>query len=213
MEPNPKKFGPKIGAEVLSSAAAQDKFLRVSLRHLSALGGAQYNADIPFPEGWFDLPERQLADLGAMCFLLSMSRYHKHRPLAQIHASLDVPLRLGQYRIFRSNGFPRAFLTWAGLDHAAEHDFAVNHQPLRREQWNSGNSHWVVDLAAPFGHLEQVMTAMSANRQTNRLRTLWHNKAGNRARVIEWRRDSGDAEISVATFGQAQFAQRLEREA
>lgn len=196
----------------MSSTAAQEKFLRVSLRHLAELRDAQPETDTPFPEGWFDLPDRQLADLGAMFFLTSLSKYHRRRPLAQVFANLETPLRLAQYRIFRSEGYPRAFVTWAGLDPDAERQFAVDQVALRKEQWNSGASLWVVDLAAPFGHLDQVIQMMAANRQTNRVRTLWHNKAGTRARVIEWTRASHQDEIAVTSFGQKQFALHLERE-
>jgi hemolysin-activating ACP:hemolysin acyltransferase len=197
----------------MSGVPEQERFLSVSLRHLAAIKDAQVADPSPYPEGWFDLPERQLADLGAMFFLMSLSRYHRHRPLAQIHASLDIPLRLSQYRILRSDDYPRAFFTWAGLDHAAETHFAVDRMPLRKEQWNSGASLWVVDLVAPFGHLDQAIRMMAANRQTNRVRTLWHNKAGTRARVIEWTRDDADSAISVTSYGENQFAKQLAKEA
>ena len=196
----------------MSITGRQEQFLRSSLRHLSALRGARYDKTGPFPEGWFDVPDQHLADLGAMFFLISMSSYHKHRPLAEIYASLEMPLRLSQYRIFRSNGFPRAFVTWAGLDQPAEMRFAIKHKPLRKEQWNIGPSLWVVDLAAPFGHLDQVISVMAANRQTNRVRTLWHNKAGTRARVIEWTRATSEAEIKVTSYGHVQFKRLLEQE-
>lgn len=196
----------------MSDKTTQEKFLRVSLRHLSALRNAQGDAAIPFPEGWFDLPDRQLADLGAMFFLISMSRYHRIRPLAQVFSMLEPPLRLAQYRILRSNGFPRAFFTWAGLDHDTERQFAMDRIPLRAEQWNNGTSLWVVDLAAPFGHLDQVIKVMAENRQTNRVRTLWHNRVGTRARVMEWHRQNADSAISVTSYGQNQFARQLDRE-
>jgi hemolysin-activating ACP:hemolysin acyltransferase len=196
----------------MSYEITQDKFLRATLRHLSALRDAPVDTTSPFPEGWFDLPDRQLADLGAMFFLISMSSYHKKRPLAQVFSTLETPLRLSQYRIFRTDGFPRAFFTWAGFDHRTEWQFAVEHTPLRQDQWNNGTSLWVVDLAAPFGHLAQVVKMMAANRQTNRVRTLWHNKAGTRARVIEWSRQNFKSGISVTSYGQNQFAQQLDRE-
>jgi len=196
----------------MSDEITQDKFLRATLRHLSALRDAPVGTTSPFPEGWFDLADRQLADLGAMFFLISMSSYHNKRPLAQVFSTLETPLRLSQYRIFRTDGFPRAFFTWAGLDHGTEWQFAVEHTPLRQDQWNNGASLWVVDLAAPFGHLGQVIKMMAANRQTNRVRTLWHNKAGTRARVIEWSRQNFKSEISVTSYGQNQFAQQLDRE-
>lgn len=193
----------------MSVVSEQESFLRVSLRHLAAIRDAQAAPAPSLPEGWFDLPEGHLADLGAMTFLASLSRYHKTRPLAQVQAGFDIPLRLSQYRVLRSNGYPRAFFTWAGLSPEAERHFAVDHAPLRPEQWNSGDSLWVVDLAAPFGHLDQVIRMMAANRRTNRVRTLWHNKPGTRARVIEWSRPDPDSEIRVVSYGRQQFAHHL----
>lgn len=193
----------------MSKMTSHDKFMRSSLRHLSELRDAQVRSDVPLPIDWFDIPDRELSDLGAMVFLASLSRYHQPRSLAQVVANLEPALRLSQYHVFRSDGYPRAFFTWAGLDRRAERQLAVDHKPLRKEQWNTGTSLWVMDLSAPFGHLEQVVTMMASNRQTNRVRTLWHNKAGTRARVIEWSRESYGAEIHVTSYGKKQFAKRL----
>ncbi|MCI2394488.1 toxin-activating lysine-acyltransferase [Aliiroseovarius sediminis] len=196
----------------MNTASEQEKFLRVSLRHLAALRDPQHDGNTPVPEGWFDFPDRQLADLGAMTFLLSLSEYHKPLPFAQVLYSLEPPLRLGQYRIFRSNGYPRAFVTWAGLGDAEERQLAVEHKPLQPTQWNSGSSMWVVDLAAPFGHLKQVVRMLAENRKTDRVRTLWHNKAKTGVRVIEWSRPDWAGPISVKSYGRNQFKHHLAQE-
>ncbi len=198
-----------------SASRAEEQFVQKSLRHLAELQrapSATGEKKIPFPDGWFDIPERQLADLGAMYFLTSMSPFHRGRSIAESIAALEPPLRLGQYRLFRSQGHPRAFMTWAGLDDAAEWQFAVDHQPLRPEQWNTGSSKWVIDLIAPFGHIDQVLRMLSKTEQTNRVRTLWHNRKGTRARVIEWARDTLDGDLQVSSYGQHQFARRLKGE-
>jgi hemolysin-activating ACP:hemolysin acyltransferase len=195
--------------------AANDAFVSKSLRHLAELRQTTPNTtqpNQPFPEGWFDIPERQLADVGAMFFLMSLSPYHRPRATAQAIASLEPPLRLGQYHIFRTDGYPRAFVTWAGLDVATERQFAVDHLPLRPEQWNIGTSKWVVDLVAPFGHIEQVIRQLAKSEKANRVRTLWHNRKGTRARVIQWQRPAQGGDIQVTSYGQSQFEQRLQGE-
>lgn len=196
----------------LGESSSERKFVKRSMRHLAELrrrSPGSTNPGVPFPGGWFDLPERILADLGAMFFLLSITSFHRPRSIAQTIAALEPPLRLGQYYIFRSNGYPRAFITWAGLDRDAEMQFAVDHQLLQPEQWNCGDSRWVIDMGAPFGHLEQIVQMLAANKQTNRVRTLWHNKLGTRARVIEWTRANAQSEIQVSSYGRMQFKKKL----
>ncbi|MEB8388070.1 toxin-activating lysine-acyltransferase [Rhodobacteraceae bacterium KMM 6894] len=187
--------------------------MRKSLRHLEALrhaGPQGSDSDVAFPEGWFDLTETLLADLGAMAWLTGFSRAHAALTLPQVMAQIEVPLRLQQYRIFRSGGYPRAFVTWAGLSDGAERRFALQHQPLRPQDWNGGTSTWVVDFIAPFGHLDEVLDQMQQARAAPRVRTLWHNKLGTRYRIIEWARAQPDSDITVRSFGVGQFARHLD---
>ena len=121
-----------------------------------------------------------------------------------------MPLRLGQYRIFRAGGHPRAFVTWAGLAPAAERRFALDHLPLEPQQWNGGTSKWLVDLVAPFGHLEAVLRQLARKPDEQRVRALWHNRAGTRYRILEWTRDAEGGPIRVASYGVRQFARRLD---
>lgn len=197
------------------SRSKQD-FVSASMRHFAVLrnreGAAHASDGVAgggFPPDWFDLGPETLADFGAMYYLMALSKFNRDRSLAAITAQLEPPLRLGQYRIFRSGGFARAFITWAGLDPARERKLAVDHLPLRPEDWNSGNSKWVVDLVAPFGHVEQVLEVLRHHPDETRLRTLWHNKAGTRARVMQWSREKPGAPIVLKTFGAGQFAKLL----
>ncbi|MCZ4353769.1 toxin-activating lysine-acyltransferase [Roseovarius aestuarii] len=186
-------------------------FMRKSLRHLDALrnvGRQDSGTGVPFPEGWFDLPESTLTDLGAMALLTSLNRAHANLTMPQVMAQIEVPLRLKQYRIFRSGGYPRAFVTWAGLSDGAERRFALQHRPLKPQDWNSGTSTWVVDFVAPFGHVADVLSKLQSV-QTPRVRTLWHNKTGTRYRIMEWSREKPGQDISVRSFGVGQFAKHL----
>ncbi|MEI4261842.1 toxin-activating lysine-acyltransferase [Roseovarius sp. D0-M9] len=189
-------------------------FMRASMRHLAALSQAARKGERsePFPQGWFDWPQDMLADLGAMSFLAALSPFHQARSHAQLFTDLEPALRLGQYRIFRSDGHPRAFVTWAGLDPEAERRLALEHRTLEPHQWNSGTSKWIIDLVAPFGHLEQVLGVLARKPEVLRVRTLWHNRAGTRYRVIEWTREQDGAPIQLTSYGAGQFARHLDRE-
>ncbi len=118
---------------------SKDHFVRATLRHFdfhrqSIAHGGQ--SDLPFPDDWFDLPPAVLADFGAMCYLAALTRYHNRRSLQDILRDFEPALRLGQYRIFYAGGFPRAFITWAGLSAAAEYQLAVDHVALEPHEWN-----------------------------------------------------------------------------
>ncbi|PRY80372.1 hemolysin-activating ACP:hemolysin acyltransferase [Yoonia maritima] len=190
-----------------------DRMLRKSMRHLANIDQSNAQVSDPsksLPQDWFDLSQSQLIDLGAFFFLASLTRFHRPRSLAGEFANFEPALRLNQYRIFRSNGFPRSFMTWAGLNPPAERKFAVDQCPLAPEDWNSGTSKWVVDWVAPFGHTAQMIKVLAKNDQELCVRTLWHNRTGTRARVIEWSRVRTDAPIQVSSYGRQQFARVLE---
>jgi cytolysin-activating lysine-acyltransferase len=197
----------------MPDSASRDKFFRATMRHFAQLRGsgpAVSATSATFPADWFDLPDWLLADLGAAFFLISLTRYHRIRSLGAVFDALEPPFRLGQYRMFRSNGYPRAFITWAGLSLAAERRHAVDHLPLRGEDWNSGASVWLIDFVAPFGHIDQIVPMLTANRDLTRLRTLWHNKDGGRFRVVEWSRPVGEEEVKVTSYGAGQFCKLLQ---
>ena len=192
-----------------------ERFFRKTLRHFAEMrdqGPAASEASVRFPADWFDLPHDTLADFGAMTFLASLTTYHRDKPLARALHYLEPPLRLGQYKMFRSNGFPRAFITWAGLSPAAEMSFAVDHRPLAPEDWTSGDSVWLVDFAAPFGHFDQMLPLLVRNPDLRRVRTLWHNAAGDRSRIVQWSRATAEGAIDMRSFGVNQFRKLLREE-
>ena len=196
-----------------SAGQDQDQFIKASMRHLAALqhaGPGKSARSEPFPDDWFDIPQDALADLGAMSYLLSLSRYHADLTLPQAMAQLEPALRLGQYRVFRSRGYPRAFITWAGLSLGAEKRLSIQHKPLMPRHWNSGSSKWIIDFVAPFGHVRDILKVLQSNPNETRIRTLWHNAKGTRYRVIEWSRETPKDPITVRSFGSGQFEKRLE---
>lgn len=195
---------------------SKDQFVRATLRHFDfhrASIAGKGDSIVSFPDDWFDLPPAVLADFGAMIYLAALTRYHMRRSLQDIFLSLEPALRLGQYKLLNSNGFPRAFITWAGLSAAVEHKFAVDHIGLAPQDWNSGRSIWLVDLISPFGHIDQIVPILGQNRQTNRVRTLHHNSNGTRFRVVEWSRASADDAYELRSFGQGQFKIMLQSQA
>jgi len=144
-----------------------------------------------------------------MFYLASMVAHHRRRTLAAAVATLEPALRLGQYHIFRSNGFPRAFVTWAGLDAARERALALDHRPLAPEDWNTGASIWLIDFVAPFGHFDQMVEQLAQQPKLDRLRALWHDAEGEGYRIVEWTRAAPGDPIDQKMYDAARFAEIL----
>ena len=191
------------------------RFFRKTMRHFAEMrtqGPGPAETAARFPADWFDIPHDSLADFGAMTFLAGLTTYHREKPLARALHYLEPPWRLNQYKMFRANGYPRAFITWAGLSPAAEMRFAVDHQPLEQQDWTSGASVWLIDFVAPFGHVDQIIPLLTQNPDLTRVRTLWHNAAGDRYRIVEWSRSPGETEVAVRSYGRNQFRDILRQE-
>jgi cytolysin-activating lysine-acyltransferase len=192
-----------------------ERFFRKTLRHFAEmrnLGPEPSDAKQSYPADWFDIPQERLADYGAMTFLAGLTNYHRAQTVARMMHYFEPPLRLGHYKMFRANGFPRAFITWAGLSPQTEAAFAVDHRPLEPEDWTSGSSVWLIDFVAPFGHVDEIVPLLTQNPDLTRVRTLWHNKAGDRYRIVQWSRAPGETAVSVNSYGVNQFRALLEQE-
>ncbi|MEP2784478.1 MAG: toxin-activating lysine-acyltransferase [Pseudoruegeria sp.] len=162
-----------------------------------------------FPKGWFDLTPETYADLGAMMYLSALTATHRNRSLVQALIAFETPLRLNQYKIFRQNGFPRAFVTYAGLSLKAERKFALEQAPLSAEDYASGNSFWVIDLVSPFGQINQIRKIMQDTIPFNRMRANRLDTDMQNPRIVEWtRRPTGDVGINV--YRRAEFEQLMD---
>ena len=190
----------------------ENHFFRATMRHFAHLrssGPQAADSEQPFPADWFDLPQTTFADFGAMLYLAGLTSYHRPRRLDHLIATMEPALRLGQYKLFYSNGFPRAAITWAGLSSDAEYRFAIENRALEPQDWNSGTSTWLVDFIAPFGHVDQIVPMLTQNPSLTRLRTLFISEDSQRRRVVEWSRPSPDATIRFAAYGLGQFKKML----
>ncbi len=169
------------------------------------------------PDGWFDLDAQQLADFGAMCFLIGISPSENHVQLRHVMLKLEPALRLNQYKIFRSKGFPRAFVTWAGLSPEVELEFAIEQKMIAPETWNGGEEIWIIDLVAPFGHADQIQDMIKTevlaphHEHIKRVRALRKVSESNQFRIVQWHR-SGQGEIKYRVFTKEKFKEFLYKE-
>ena len=165
-----------------------------------------------FPKGWFDIAPEKYADFGAMLYLSALTPTHNKRTLTQAVYSFETPWRLNQYHIFRQNGFPRGFATFAGLSTDAEQRYAIQSLPLTDKDFASGPSFWIVDLVAPFGQIRQIVDILKRDIPHKRVRTNRMDSDLSRERIVEWNRDD-KGRVNMRLFRKPAFERWLAEEA
>ena len=163
-----------------------------------------------YPKGWFDIAPEAYADLGAMLYLSGLTKTHNKRSLTQAIYAFETPLRLRQYHIFRQNGFPRGFVTFAGLSDDAERKYAIEGKPLTDKDFASGSSFWIVDMVAPFGQIRQIVDILKREIPHERVRTNRMDSDLTRERIVEWTRTE-DGTVHMHLYKKAAFKRLLDR--
>ena len=170
-----------------------------------------------YPKGWFDITDAQYSDFGAMSYLYAISAQNQSTSMAEFLRKYEAPFRAKQYRIFRQNGFARAFLTYAMLNREHEYELAVNGVLNGDGGWNSGRSMWIVDIVSPFGqaelirkHLENTKIIIDDQlvKRIRALRPLQNGKG--KHRIVQWQR-YGDEKVKFRQFSIAQFKTKFEQ--
>lgn len=98
--------------------------------------------------------------MGQVCTLMAVSPGHKHLALADLEWLVMPAISSRQFRLFRANGQPIGFISWAFLDDEAELRLRRPRPYLRPADWRSGPKCWLVDIVAPFGHAEAILTEL-----------------------------------------------------
>lgn len=94
--------------------------------------------------------------LGEMCWLYSHSRIHRSWPMISLQKWLLPAVLTQQMRVYRREGRPHAFVTWAKLSREVEEAYVRNTGSLQPRDWKSGDRIWFIDLVAPFGGTRQI---------------------------------------------------------
>lgn len=172
---------------------------------------AAMNMSKSYPKGWFDIEPPAYADLGAMLYLAALTKTHNHRTMSQAIYAFETPWRLKQYHIFRQNGYPRGFATFAGLSKEAERRYAIRGEPLTDQDFTSGPSFWLVDVVAPFGQIRQIVDILKRDVPHNRVRTNRMDSDLSKQRIVEWTRDAQGA-VKMRLYRKQDFERVLTTE-
>lgn len=101
--------------------------------------------------------------LGTVAALMIDSPMHQHFFLADMKWLVIPPIHLRQFRIFRRDNHPFAYVSWAMLSEEAGERLKQGNHRLRPDEWRSGDQAWIIDMIAPFGGHEEVLKDLKRN--------------------------------------------------
>ncbi len=103
--------------------------------------------------------ETTVSDIfGQAVWLLTQSPTHKNFFLSDLEWMVMPPVVLRQFRIFPGKNQPLGMALWAKISEEVEDRLLAGNMRISPQDWNSGDRYWLLDLIAPFGHNETMLT-------------------------------------------------------
>ena len=131
--------------------------------------------------------------LGQVCWLMMQSPAHKHMFITDMEW-LAVPAVVSkQFRLYRTEKSPWAFVSWAFLDAEVESRLMRGHRRLRPGDWQCGDRPWLIDVICPFGGADRIIkNVREAVFPGKTVKALISGGAGKPARVITLGADAAE---------------------
>jgi cytolysin-activating lysine-acyltransferase len=124
--------------------------------------------------------------LGVVTALMMDSPMHQHLFIADMKWLVVPPIQLQQFRIYRREGKPFAYVSWGMLSEEVGNRMKNGLNRLRPDEWNSGDQAWLIDLIAPFGGQGNVLKDLKQNHfSKQKLRVFRPTRDGSGMTVVE----------------------------
>lgn len=94
--------------------------------------------------------------LGEVMWLMAHSPLHKQWPIESLMQWVAPALLMKQCRLYRKQGKPWAFVSWAYMSKEVEEAYVMYPPGLQPKDWRSGERLWLLDVIAPFGGSREV---------------------------------------------------------
>ena len=122
-------------------------------------GAAENGAAGPFTQPVPSAASRTVAGvLGEITWLMTQSPSHKGFFISDLEWMIMVPVMLQQFRLFYDKDKPIGVALYARVDDEVEERLKSGSARLRPQDWKSGTKLWIVEIIAPFGGHEAMMT-------------------------------------------------------
>lgn len=99
-----------------------------------------------------DVPtsEEFLRVMGQVCWLMSLSKDHRDKPISFIEAHVSAPLMLKQVRVFTRGNQPIAAISWAYASPEVQARIKAGEHVMGLTDWRSGPEVAIVDVISPL---------------------------------------------------------------
>ena len=101
--------------------------------------------------------------LGEIIWLLGYSDLHQSWPIGSIRQWVIPALHHNQFRLYRRDGRPRGYVSWAWMSKDVEQRYVLDTPSFRLEDWKSGEHAWIIDFVAPFGDAREILRDLKYN--------------------------------------------------
>ena len=142
-------------------------------------------AEQPAEQG-AEAPKKTVAAaLGEIAWLLSQSPNHRHALfLGDLEWLVMPPLTLAQYRLFYANNRPVGVAFWAFVSEPVEQRLAGGGR-LGANEWRSGDRVWLVEIVAPFGGQDRMLTDLQQTALADRKFRYVRLQPGGKRETVE----------------------------
>jgi len=101
--------------------------------------------------------------LGEIVWLMSQSAVHKQLFIGDLEWFCMPAILVEQFRIFYGPQAPAAVALWASVSDDTQDRLMAGGYKLRPDEWKNGEHLWLIELVAPFGAVDEIMTDLKAS--------------------------------------------------
>ncbi|MBF0454695.1 MAG: toxin-activating lysine-acyltransferase [Magnetococcales bacterium] len=125
--------------------------------------------------------------LGQVAGLMIASPNHKHFFLSDLEWLVVPPVMLRQCTLFRHQGRPVGYASWAYLSEEAENRIKAGHPRLRPDEWKGGDRLWLIDVVGPQEAQNELLKQLREKVfKGKKVKTLQPAPDGQGMAVVEW---------------------------
>jgi len=111
--------------------------------------------------------------------LKSCKNNYNHYDIDMIEHFFAYPIVLDQQIHIYENNELKAFISYAFLNKEVEKSWLTLNQKIKLDEWNCGNSIWIIDALSPWGHGRAATTKLEDHL----------TKLGHKGKIIRYKRN------------------------
>lgn len=101
--------------------------------------------------------------LGEIVWLMSQSPIHKQLFIGDLEWFCMPAILMEQFRVFYGPQSPASVALWASVSDETDTRLREGGYKLRPDEWKNGQNLWLIELVAPFGAVDEIMTDLKTS--------------------------------------------------